>query len=73
MDKILYLGGVASNPYQVNSVARALSEHYGLNVIGMSFSQAQKDISFVSRLAQESLVITHAAGMMLLKTLLLKR
>ena len=67
MQKILYLGGMASNRYQIESVSRELSAHYDLNVIGMSFSEAQKDRSLVARLASDGLVITHAAGMMMLK------
>jgi hypothetical protein len=67
MDKILYIGGVASNRYQINSVSRELSDHYDLNVIGMSFSEAQKDRALVARLAADSLVITHSAGLMMLK------
>ena len=67
MQKILYLGGMASNRYQIESVSRELSAHYGLNVIGMSFSEAQKDRSLVARLASDGLVITHSAGMMMLK------
>jgi hypothetical protein len=67
MDKILYIGGVASNSYQINSISRELSDHYGLNVIGLSFSEAQKDQALVARLAAECLVITHAAGMLMLK------
>lgn len=67
MDKILYIGGMASNSYQVKVVSDELERHYGLNVVGMSFREAQKDLALVARLAAESLVITHSAGMMLLK------
>jgi hypothetical protein len=69
MEKILYIGGLASNPYQVNIVSRELSDHYGLNVIAMSFSEAQKDKPLVARLATSSLVVTHSAGMMMLKNI----
>lgn len=67
MDKILYIGGMASNSYQIGVVADELERHYGLNVIGMSFREAQQNLAFVARLAGESLVITHSAGMMVLK------
>lgn len=67
MDKILYIGGTASNPYQVKVVSDALARHYDLNVVGMSFREAQRDIALVARLASESLVITHSAGMTILK------
>lgn len=67
MDKILYIGGMASNSYQVKLVSDELERHYGLNVVGMSFREAQKNLALVARLAAESLVITHSAGMILLK------
>jgi len=67
MNKILYIGGMASNPYQVKVVSEALERQYGLNVVGMSFREAQKNQALVARLAAESLVITHSAGMMTLK------
>jgi hypothetical protein len=67
MDKILYVGGMASNSYQINSLSDELARHYGLNVIGMSFREAQQNLALVARLAAESLVITHSAGMMVLK------
>ena len=67
MDKILYIGGMASNSYQIKVVSDELERHYGLNVVGMSFREAQKDLALVARLAAESLVITHSAGMILLK------
>lgn len=67
MDKILYIGGMASNSYQVNFVSSELERHYGLNVIGMSFREAQQNLALVARLAAESLVITHSAGMVTLK------
>jgi hypothetical protein len=67
MDKILYIGGMASNSYQIKVVSDELERHYGLNVIGMSFREAQQNLALVARLAAESLVITHAAGMVTLK------
>jgi hypothetical protein len=67
MDKILYIGGMASNSYQVKVVSDELERHYGLNVIGMTFREAQQNLALVARLAAESLVITHSAGMMVLK------
>jgi hypothetical protein len=67
MDKILFIGGMASNSYQVKAVCNELSHHYGLNVIGMSFREAQQNLALLARLASESLVITHSAGMMTLK------
>jgi hypothetical protein len=67
MDKILYIGGMASNSYQVKVVSDELERHYGLNVIGMSFREAQQNLALVARLAAESLVITHSAGMVTLK------
>lgn len=67
MDKILYIGGMASNSYQVKVVSDELERHYDLNVIGMSFREAQKNLALVARVAAESLVITHSAGMTVLK------
>jgi hypothetical protein len=67
MDKILYIGGTGSNAYQTDAVSQELSRHYNLNVVGMSFRQAQRDLPKVARMATESLVITHAAGMLVLK------
>jgi hypothetical protein len=67
MDKILYIGGMASNPYQIKAVSDELERHYGLNVVGMSVREAQQNLALVARLASDSLVITHSAGMMLLK------
>jgi hypothetical protein len=68
MNKILYIGGVASNPRQIDSVVRVLSAHYGTGVAGMSFSEAQKDRALVARLANDCLVITHSAGIIMLRS-----
>ena len=67
MKKILYIGGVGSDSYLAALIADALANYYGANVIGMSFSEAYKNKAKVARLAPECLVITHSAGMMLLK------
>jgi hypothetical protein len=68
MNKILYIGGVASNPRQIDSVVQVLSSHYGTGVKGMTFSEAQKDRALVARLANDCLVITHAAGILMLQS-----
>lgn len=68
MNKILYIGGVASNPRQIDSVVQVLSSHYGTGVMGMSFSEAQKDRALVARLANDCLVITHSAGVLMLRS-----
>jgi hypothetical protein len=67
MKKILYIGGVGSDSYLVSSIASALAERFNANAIGMSFSEAYKDKAKVARLAPECMVITHSAGMILLR------
>jgi len=68
MNKILYIGGVASNPRQIDAVVQVLSSHYNTGVVGMSFSEAQKDRALVARLANDCLVITHSAGILMLRS-----
>jgi len=67
MKKILYIGGVGSDSHLVDGIARMLERQYDANVIAMSFSEARRNKAKVARLAPECLVITHAAGMLLLK------
>jgi hypothetical protein len=69
MRKVLYLGGVGSDSHLVDSVARELAVQFKLNAVGMSFSETYKNRAYVARLVQDSLVITHSAGMMLLKSM----
>jgi hypothetical protein len=67
MKKILYIGGVGSDSHLVDGIARMLERQFDANVVAMSFSAARKNKAKVARLAPECLVITHAAGMLLLK------
>jgi hypothetical protein len=67
MKKILYIGGVGSDSHLVGAIARLLESQLDVNVIAMSFSEARRNGAAVARLAPECLVITHAAGMLLLK------
>lgn len=67
MKKILYIGEVGSDSYLVGGVARLLESHFDVNVIAMSFSEARRNGAAVARLAPECLVITHGAGMLLLR------
>jgi hypothetical protein len=70
--KILYIGGVGSDSHLVDAIAMELASQFNVNVIGMSFSEAHKNSARVARLVPESLVITHSAGMMLLKNMVPK-
>jgi hypothetical protein len=67
MDKIVYIGGIGSNSRQVEYIARALSTQFEKNVIAFPFSEARKETARIARLVPGCLVITHAAGLMLLK------
>lgn len=67
MDKIVYIGGVGSDAYLANRIANALSGYFGMNVIGLSFSEAVRSRAKVARIAPSALIITHSAGMMLLQ------
>lgn len=67
MKKILYIGGVGSDSYLAALIAGTLAEKFDANAIGMSFSEAYKNKAKVARLAPECLVVTHSAGMILLR------
>jgi hypothetical protein len=67
MDKIVYIGGIGSDTRQVEQIARALSAQFKKNVVAFSFSKARKETAKIARLVPDCLVITHAAGLMLLK------
>jgi hypothetical protein len=67
MDKIVYIGGIGSDATQVKYVARALSAQFKKNVVAFSFGDARKNAAQIARLVPDCLVITHAAGLMLLK------
>ena len=67
MEKIVYIGGVGSSHRQVDDVARVLTTKYNRNVVGLSFSEAQRQRAYVARLVPDSLVITHSAGLILLR------
>lgn len=67
MKKILYIGGVGSDSHSVGLVVRALETLLGVSVIGMTFSEAHRNKARVARLVPDCTVITHAAGMVLLK------
>lgn len=67
MKKILYIGGVGSDSHTVDGIARLLEARLNANVIAMSFSKAYANKARVARLAPECTVITHSAGMLLLK------
>jgi hypothetical protein len=67
MDKILYIGGVGSDTHLVKNVSDALSTYFKTNVVGFSFSEATQNRAQIARIAPDALVITHSAGMVLLK------
>jgi hypothetical protein len=67
MKKILYIGGVGSDSHTVDGIARLLESKFNANVIAMSFSKAYDSKATIARLAPECMVITHSAGMLLLK------
>ena len=67
MKKILYIGGVGSDSHTVGVVVRALEAAFDASVIGMAFSEAHRNMARVARLVPECTVITHSAGMVLLK------
>ena len=67
MRKILYIGGVGSDTYLVKGVVDALESYFQANVIGLSFSEASRNRARIARLAPDALVVTHSAGMVLLK------
>lgn len=68
MDSILYIGGVGSSTRQISGITGALEAYYGMSVVGMSFSDAIKNPLLVARLADNSLVITHSAGVLALQS-----
>lgn len=67
MEKVLYIGGIGSNSHSVGLVAAALSTQFKVNVLGVSFSEACAGRAKIARLAQDSLVITHSEGVIILK------
>ena len=67
MKKILYIGGVGSDSHTVGVVVRALETAMNASVIGMAFSEAYRNKARVARLVPDCMVITHSAGMVLLK------
>jgi hypothetical protein len=67
MKKILYIGGVGSDSHIVDGIARILESKFDANVVAMSFSKAFDSKAKIARLAPECTVITHSAGMLLLK------
>jgi hypothetical protein len=66
MAHMIFIGGFGSHSSQIASVAQSLSDHYNQEVVGVSFSEAQKNLTQVATLARDSIIITHASGMMLL-------
>lgn len=64
---MLYIGGVGSDTYLVKGVVSALETHFQANVIGLSFSEASRNRARLARLATDAVVVTHSAGMMLLR------
>lgn len=67
MKKILYIGGVGSDSHTVGSIVRALEAVFDASIVGMAFSEAYRNKAKIARLAPDCTVITHSAGMMLLK------
>jgi hypothetical protein len=67
MKKILYIGGVGSDSHMADGVARVLESKFSANVIAMGFGDAYANKAKIARLAPECTVITHSAGMLLLK------
>lgn len=67
MRKVIYIGGVGSDSYMAGLIAQALSTHFDTNVAGFSFRDAYRHGALIAQLAPDSLVITHSAGMVLLK------
>ena len=65
MAQLLLIGGLGGHSSQIVSVADALSRHYEQEVIGIAFSEAQKDLAYVAQLARDSIVITHSSGIVL--------
>lgn len=67
MRKIIYIGGVGSDAHMATQIADALTAHYGTNVAGFSFRDAYRQGALIAQLATDSVMITHSAGMLLLK------
>jgi hypothetical protein len=65
MTQLVFIGGFGSNRFQVDLVADVLSEHYDQPVIGISFSEAQQNLTEVSQIVRDGTVITHSAGLLL--------
>lgn len=72
MRKIIYVGGLGSNPRTVARVTESLSTYFGNNVAGFSFREAYRQGALIAQLATDSLVITHSAGMMPLRYMMPK-
>lgn len=66
MAHMIFIGGFGSHSSQIASVAQSLSNHYNQEVVGVSFSEAQKNLTQLAKLACDSIIITHSSGMMLL-------
>src|SRR4051812_31762759 len=64
MAQILFIGGLGSNRSQVDLVSDMLASHYDQPVTGIPFSVAQKNLAHVARLARDSILITHSAGLL---------
>lgn len=62
---MLFIGGFGSHPNQAASVAKVLSDHYNQKVIGVSFSEAQKNLALVASISRECILITHSSGIVL--------
>ena len=65
MAHLVFIGGLGSNRTQVDIVAETLASHYGQQVIGIAFSEAQKDLAYVAQIARDSIVITHSGGLLM--------
>jgi hypothetical protein len=66
---ILFIGGLGCHSDQARFVAKVLSDHYGQRVVGVSFSEAQKNLTDIARLSRDCIVITHGSGLVLCEDL----
>lgn len=65
MARMVFISGLGSNRTQVDLVADTLALHYDQEVIGVSFSDAQKNLAHVAQAVRDSIIITHASGLLL--------
>jgi hypothetical protein len=66
---MLFIGGLGNHKDQARFVAKVLSDHYKQRVVGVSFSEAQKNLASIASISRDCILITHASGLALCEDL----